>query len=134
MPQRSELAAGLGRPLRSACLRRGRLKYIDSFRVARMEGPRGAVPWHASALLAVAMTLACVPARATGTPDPPVLRYRDQRLTVRLHHVPLDEVVQLFARETGAEIHGEPVDLREVTKRFDSVPVPEALGRLLGAQ
>jgi hypothetical protein len=80
------------------------------------------------------MLFACVPAFASGTPDLPVLRYHDQRLTVRLDRVPLDEVVQLFTRETGATIHGEPADLREVTKRFDSVPLPEALHRLLGAQ
>jgi hypothetical protein len=92
------------------------------------------VPWRFPGLLAAVVALACVPGRAARTPDPPVLRYHDQRLTVRLNHVPLDEVVQLFAKETGAEIHGEPVDLREVTKRFDSVPVQEAFGRLLGAQ
>jgi hypothetical protein len=93
----------------------------------------GAIPSYARWLCAL-LIVGCPLARATGMPEPSLLRYRDERLTVRLDRVPLDEVLELFARETGAEIHGEAADLREVTKRFDSVPLPEALHRLLGAQ
>jgi hypothetical protein len=72
----------------------------------------------------------CVPAASAD----PVLIYDEHALTVRLDGVPIDQVVELFARETGAEVRGEPADLRMVTKRFDAVPLPEALRRLLGAE
>jgi hypothetical protein len=87
--------------------------------------PRTALRW----LTALALPH-CVPA---ATADP-VLIYDEHALTVRLDGVSIDQVVELFARETGAQVRGEPADLRMVTKRFDAVPLPEALRRLLGAE
>jgi hypothetical protein len=70
-----------------------------------------------------------------GAADPtPLMRYDDGRLTVRLEGVPLDRVVEMLEAETGVEVHGELGDWRDVTKRFDAVPLPEALDRLLGRQ
>jgi hypothetical protein len=55
-------------------------------------------------------------------------------LTVRIDHVPLDEVLAAVARETGITIDGEPLDRRDVTKRFVSVPLAQGLKRILGRQ
>jgi hypothetical protein len=64
----------------------------------------------------------------------PDIRYEQNRLTVRIERVPLDQVLAAVTRETGLEINGEPLDQRDVSKRFDSVPLPEALRRLVGRQ
>ena len=63
-----------------------------------------------------------------------VIEYRNDALTVRLDKVPLGEVLQEIARQTNAEIRGELSEPREVTARFDNVPLPEALDRLLDDQ
>jgi hypothetical protein len=64
----------------------------------------------------------------------PVIRYRDDRLSVRLEKVPLEDVLDEIARATGAEVRGAPRDLHDVTATFDDVPLPEAIHRLLGDQ
>ena len=49
--------------------------------------------------------------------------------------VPLDVVVDKLQVTTGVKFRGEWLrDWREVTKRFDGVPLPEALDRILGRQ
>ena len=48
--------------------------------------------------------------------------------------MPVAEVLAEFARQSGAEIRGEPAEAREVTAQFDDVPLGEALYRLLGDQ
>ena len=63
-----------------------------------------------------------------------VVRYADDALTVRLVNVPLSEVLDELSRQTGAEIQGRMVDVREVSADFEAVPLPEALHRLLGNQ
>jgi hypothetical protein len=67
-------------------------------------------------------------------PVPVELHYDDGLLTVHLVQVPLDHVVELLEEETGLEMRGELRDQRQVTKRFEAVPLPEALDRLLGRQ
>ena len=64
----------------------------------------------------------------------PSLRYADGRLSVRLEHVPLDQVMATLEREVGVVVQGELLDPREVTKQFDDVPLPRALARILGRQ
>ena len=64
----------------------------------------------------------------------PVIRYRDDRLSVRLEKVPLEDVLDEIAHATGAEVRGAPSDLHDVTATFDDVPLPEAIHRLLGDQ
>ncbi len=63
-----------------------------------------------------------------------VLEYRDDRLTLRVEHAPVDRVVADVARETGAELQGSVRLSREVTADFERVPIAEALHRLLGGQ
>ncbi len=65
---------------------------------------------------------------------PHVVRYDDDVLTVRLGAVPISEVLQELAAQSGAEIRGQVREPRDVTAAFDSVPLPEALSRLLGDQ
>ncbi len=76
---------------------------------------------------------ALVPAAAPAE-QPLDVRYDDGRLTVRIESAPLDRVLEAVGAETGIEFRGELRDWREVNKRFDAVPLPEALGRLLGRQ
>jgi hypothetical protein len=64
----------------------------------------------------------------------PLLAYREERLSVSLQRVPLADVMAMFARESGVEIDGEFDGTREVTHRFDGVPIAQALDRLLGDQ
>lgn len=64
----------------------------------------------------------------------PTIRYRDDRLSVRLDKVPLEDVLDEIARATGAEVRGAPREVHDVTATFDDVPMPEALHRLLGDQ
>ena len=63
-----------------------------------------------------------------------VVRYQDDVLTVRLRAIPVADVLQDLAAQSGAEVRGKVRDPREVTAEFDSVPLPEALSRLLGDQ
>jgi hypothetical protein len=65
---------------------------------------------------------------------PPLLTYREERLSVRLERVPLADVMAMLASESGAEVDGELDGAREVTNRFDAVPIAQALDRLLGDQ
>jgi len=86
---------------------------------------------HAAALLvALGWAVGASAADTTG----PVVRYRDDRLSVRLEKVPLEDVLDEIARATGAEVRGAPRDVHDVTATFDDVPMPEALHRLLGDQ
>lgn len=66
--------------------------------------------------------------------EPPMVRYEDGRLSVRLEQVPLDLVLSTLAEETGATIRGHVLEPREVTKHFDDVPIARAIDRLLGRQ
>lgn len=72
-----------------------------------------------------------VPPATIGPPD---VRYQDGRLSVDLHQIPLDDVMREVARVTGIDIVGTTLDTRLVSKRFDRVPLPEALRRLVGRQ
>src|SRR5207253_10748018 len=76
--------------------------------------------------------------RKTGSPTPPVRRRREKParapLTVRLSGVQNSDILAELARQSGAEIRGQVREPREVTADFESVPLPEALARLLGEQ
>jgi len=52
----------------------------------------------------------------------------------RLSGMPNSEILEELARQSGAEIRGQVREPREVTADFESVPLPEALARLLGEQ
>ena len=73
-------------------------------------------------------------ARAAEDAPAPLIRYSKDALTVRLSGVPNSEILEELARQSGAEIRGQVREPREVTADFESVPLPEALTRLLGEQ
>jgi hypothetical protein len=84
----------------------------------------------AEALLVVVFT--AVLAHADDAPF--VVRYEEERLTVDIDRVPLDQVMAEFEGVTGIAIRGELRDTHEISKRFDRLPLGEALERLLGQQ
>jgi hypothetical protein len=85
-------------------------------------------------LLALALGAARVAHGTEATGGDRVVEYRDDRLSVRLEHVPLVEVFQELARITGATVRGQVIDAHEVSVEFHDVPLTEALQRLLGNQ
>src|SRR5712671_5431637 len=85
-------------------------------------------------VIALAMVLARRGGWAADEPAPRVVRYDDDVLTVRLGDVPISEVLAELALQSGAEVRGQVREPRNVTAVFDSVPLPQALARLLGDQ
>ena len=76
--------------------------------------------------LGLVALLTSTPAVLAKEPPPPparIIEYRNDALTVRLEKVPLAEVLQEIARQTNAEVRGELDEPREVTARFDDVPL-----------
>jgi hypothetical protein len=63
-----------------------------------------------------------------------LIRYTNDALTVRLTSVPVAEILEEVGKQSGAEIRGQVREPREVTADFQSVPLSEALSRLLGDQ
>jgi hypothetical protein len=92
-------------------------------------------PWLAAAvaLLFAADVFAAEQAQADDVSGP-VVRYHDGRLSARIQGVPLDDVLHAVSAETGLRFDGTPLDERDVFKRFDDVPLAEALRRLIGRQ
>src|SRR2546427_8197190 len=84
--------------------------------------------------LVLAAMLSWRNARAAEDAPAPLIRYSNDALTVRLSGVPNSEILEELARQSGAEIRGQVREAREVTADFQSVPLPEALARLLGEQ
>jgi hypothetical protein len=84
--------------------------------------------------IAVLIVLLLLAGRARAADTPLAMRYENGLLTVHLEHVPLDVVVAQLEQQTGIHFQGELLDWREVTKQFDSVPIAEALDRILGRQ
>jgi hypothetical protein len=79
------------------------------------------------------LVLACVVAARAD--EPPGVRYRDDRLTVRLTATPRNEVLIDVAQATGAAVRGRLEDAdTPVTASFDALPLDEALRRLLPKQ
>jgi hypothetical protein len=85
-------------------------------------------------VIALAMVLARRGGWAADEPPARVVRYDDDVLTVRLGDVPISEVLADLAMQSGAEVRGQVREPRNVTAAFDSVPLPQALARLLGDQ
>jgi hypothetical protein len=63
-----------------------------------------------------------------------LMEYRDDRLSVRLEKVSLDDVLAELARISGGQIRGELREPHDVTAEFKDVPLSDALHRLLGNQ
>ncbi len=62
------------------------------------------------------------------------MHYAEGHLSVHLEQVPLSDVLAALAAETGATIRGDILEPRDVTKRFDDLPIDRAIDRLLGRQ
>lgn len=73
------------------------------------------------------VTLGAMPAAAR-------LQVQGDRVTGSLEAVPVEEALAELARVTGAAIRGAPSARREVTARFDDVPLALALPRIVGDQ
>lgn len=73
------------------------------------------------------------PAPDPETPDA-IVRYDADRLSVRLTRVLPARILEELGRQTEATVRGHVVDAPPVSARFDDVPLPEALHRLLGRQ
>jgi hypothetical protein len=84
----------------------------------------------------IAFTIVVAPCGGSSAEEPlaRAVRLQDDVLTVRLRNVPITDVLQDLATQSGAEVRGQVREAREVTATFDSVPLPEALARLLGDQ
>jgi len=66
--------------------------------------------------------------------DERVIQYAKDALTVHVTNVPVAEVLDEIAHQSGAEIRGQVRADSAVTAQFDAVPLPEALHRVLGDQ
>jgi hypothetical protein len=94
--------------------------------------PRRRAAAGAIALLGLAVTGRS--GRAAEETPPRVIRYDNDVLTVHLNSVPVSEVLQEVAVQSGAEVRGQVREAHDVTASFESVPLPDALSRLLGDQ
>jgi hypothetical protein len=62
------------------------------------------------------------------------VRYRDDKLTLRVDKMQVADILKEVARKSGAEIKGNVREPREISGQFDAVPLRDALPRLLGEQ
>src|SRR5437867_3426698 len=84
--------------------------------------------------IALAARLGWRNARAADDAPVPLIAYSNDALTVRLSGVQNSDILAELARQSGAEIRGQVREPRDVSADFESVPLPEALARLLGEQ
>ena len=66
--------------------------------------------------------------------DERVIQYHNDRVTVRVHAVPIREILDEIARQSGADIRGDVRRPRAVSVEFEDILLTDALGRLLGDQ
>jgi len=66
--------------------------------------------------------------------DPPKVTYKDDKVTAKLQAAPAAEVVAAIAKASGAEVHGDVRNARELSMDIDAEPVKQALERILGDQ
>src|SRR5436853_3859146 len=85
-------------------------------------------------LLTIALGCLAGTVKAADQPSRHTLSYRNDRLSVRLTRVPLQDIVTEIGDAAGAQISGTVRDPRDVSAEFDDVPLEEALHRLLGEQ
>ena len=88
----------------------------------------------AAAIATLAVALGCRDGRAAEDGEIRLVRYENDALTVHLSSVPVADVLQEIALQSGAEVRGQVREPRDVTADFASVPLPQALTRLLGDQ
>lgn len=87
--------------------------------------------------LAALLVLALVAAVHAEEPAPAgstIVTVKEERMTVRVNGVGLEEILVRFSAASGAEIRGGIVNPREVSVEFEDVTVQDGLARLLGDQ
>ncbi len=67
-----------------------------------------------------------------GSAAPLVVRYHDDKLTVRAKDAATADVLQELARSTGATIQGAQPTIPRINADFENVPLVEGLDRLFG--
>jgi hypothetical protein len=82
----------------------------------------------------LAATILAAPLHAAEPASSPVVSVKDERMTVRVSSLPLEEVMLRFAAAAGAEVRGGLVNPRDVSVEFEDVSVQDGLARLLGDQ
>lgn len=70
--------------------------------------------------------------KPSGSATPLVVRYHDDKLTVRAKDVATADVLQELARSTGASIQGAQPTIPRINADFENVPLVQGLGRLFG--
>lgn len=83
-------------------------------------------------MLLVAM-LAAAPVGAEHVGSP-VVTVKDERMTVKVSGIGLEELMLRFSATTGAEVRGTIVTPRDVSVEFEDVSIQDGLARLLGDQ
>jgi len=83
---------------------------------------------------AVLLGLASLVALAADADEGRLVVVHGDALTVRLVNVPVTEVLEDIARQSGADIRGTVRKPREISAEFADVPLADALQRLLGDQ
>ena len=70
--------------------------------------------------------------KPAGASAPLVVRYHDEKLTVRATNAATADVLQELARSTGASIQGAQPTMPHISADFENVPLVEGLSRLFG--
>ena len=86
------------------------------------------------ALVSAGAPASAAPESAKPDAKSPVVRYRDDKVSVDARDVGIDVLLRAIAKESGAELVGAPRTDRAITITFEDAPMGEALERLVGAQ
>jgi hypothetical protein len=95
--------------------------------------PKAPTPPPAAATTPASPSAETPPAGSAASPDR-VITVRQDRLTVRVTDVALDEIVREVAAPSKAEVKGSVKDPKPVSADFADVPLQDGLTRLLGEQ
>jgi len=82
-------------------------------------------------MLRPALVIALLVAGSVGAAPLERLEYRDDKLTLRAHDTPLEEIVDALKRQSGAEVRGTAPG-GAASAEIDAMPLGEALARVLG--
>ena len=81
------------------------------------------------------LSISCMAAPEGGGPDmphhPEIVQFADGRLRVEVEGVPLDQLLERIGSEAGLEVHGAQRLHEPVSRRFEDLPLAEAIPRVL---
>jgi len=86
------------------------------------------------ALLTAVASLLMVATLWAADENPRVVEYRNDHVTLRVHLVPVRQILDELAHQSGADIRGQVRQPRPVSVEFEDVLLTDALTRLLGEQ